>query len=881
MTTWTTDTVRETFLRYFREQGHEIVPSSPLLPAEDKTLLFANAGMNQFKDLFLGKERRSYTRAATAQKCVRAGGKHNDLEQVGFTERHHTFFEMLGNFSFGDYFKKEAIHYAWELVTSPRWYAIPKERLYVTIYKDDDEAFEIWTQQEKVPPERIFRLGEKDNFWAMGDTGPCGPCSEIHYDLWPAPSSREHFNGNEPDWDSGRFVEIWNLVFMQYERDEKGVLAPLPKPSIDTGMGLERVTAALNRFSSNYDIDIFRGLIAFLKELRGTTVEPRLESSFRVIADHARATAFLIADTITPSNEGRGYVLRRIMRRAIRHGHKIGFGDLFFHRACEKVIDLMKHHYGELEAQREMIVTIAAEEERRFRQTLDKGLDLLAEGIARTRATGATVLPGELVFRLYDTYGFPPDLTSTILAEEGLSYDEPGYETAMERQQERGRASWTGDSAEARARSAKDLREKKIPENRFVGYDREQSEGAIVALFDETLAPTVSLPAGVSGFVLLDPTPFYAESGGQVGDQGTLAKEGHIVAQVTDCIKWDEYRIAAVRAAAPLSVGEKVTAIVDHERRNAIRRNHSATHLLHLALKKRIGAHANQAGSLVSPERLRFDFTHFKALAAEEIRDIETEVNRRILANKPVSTVEASVEEAKKSGATALFGEKYGETVRVVSMDESKELCGGTHATRTGDIGLFKIVKEEGIAAGVRRIEAVTGMGALVWAQENDHLIMQVAATVGTDRAGIVAAIEKQREERKSLQKRLDDLEAKIAAIEARETRPTLVKDGIPVYILDTGKRRAEVMQLSDSLKTSVSDGLFILVGKEPEAAVVIVSASGKAKERYDCGKLLKELVAPFGGRGGGKRDMAQGGAPAIDFGRFSEMGKALVNGGH
>ncbi len=877
MSRWTSDSVRETFLRYFKEQGHEIVPSSPLLPAEDKTLLFTNAGMNQFKDLFLGKEKRSYTRAATAQKCVRAGGKHNDLEQVGFTARHHTFFEMLGNFSFGDYFKKEAIHYAWELVTSPRWFAIPKERLYVTIYKDDDEAFEIWNKQEKVPAERIFRLGEKDNFWAMGDTGPCGPCSEIHYDLWPDLSSREHFRGNEPDWDSGRFVEIWNLVFMQYERDEKGTLTPLPKPSIDTGMGLERATAALNGFTANYDIDIFRSLINFLKELRGGPVDPRIETSFRVIADHARATAFLIADTITPSNEGRGYVLRRIMRRAIRHGHKIGFRDLFFHRACEKVIELMGHHYRELHAQREMIVTIAAEEERRFRQTLDKGLELLAEGIAAVRASGAKMLPGDLVFRLYDTYGFPPDLTRTILDEEGLSYDEVGYETAMREQQERGKASWVGDSAVGRSRAAKELREKGVSENRFVGYEHERHDGKIVALFDASLLSVSTLPANASGFALLDPTPFYAESGGQVGDHGLLKKEGTVVARVTDCVKGDEYRFAVVETTAPLTVGEKVAQQVDHERRSAIRRNHSATHLLHLALKKRLGTHANQSGSLVTPERLRFDFTHFKALAADEIRDIETEVNRRILANQPVSTEETSIEAAKKSGATALFGEKYGERVRVVAMDESKELCGGTHVARTGDIGLFKIVKEEGIAAGVRRIEAVTGLGALAVVQENESLLMQAAAALGTERASLVMAIEKQREERKALQKKLEELEAKIASIEAKETKPTLVSDGIPVYILDTGKRRAEVIQLSDSLKASVADGLFILVGRENDAAVIVVSASGKAKERYDCGKLLKDLVTPFGGRGGGKRDMAQGGAPEIDFGRFSEAAKRLI----
>jgi len=871
MMRWTTDMVRETFLRYFKERGHEIVPSSPLLPAQDKTLLFTNAGMNQFKDLFLGKEKRSYTRAATAQKCVRAGGKHNDLEQVGFTARHHTFFEMLGNFSFGDYFKKEAIHYAWELVTDPRWFGIPKERLYITIYKEDDEAFEIWTKQEKVPAERIFRLGEKDNFWAMGDTGPCGPCSEIHYDLAVDISSREHFNGNEPDWDSGRFTEIWNLVFMQYERDEQGHLTPLPKPSIDTGMGLERITAALNGYTSNYEIDIFRGLIAFVREIHGSPIEPRFESSLRVIADHARATAFLIADTITPSNEGRGYVLRRIMRRAIRHGHKIGFTDLFFHRVCEKVIELMGHHYGELRSQREMIVAIAAEEERRFRQTLEKGLDLLAEGIAAARARKEQILPGELVFKLYDTYGFPPDLTRTILDEEGLSYDEKGYEAAMKEQQERGKASWTGDSAERRAQVAKDLREKGIPENRFVGYEFEEHEGRIMAIFDRNLTPVTILPAGATGFVLLDPIVFYAESGGQVGDQGILTTGGSPIATVTDCVKWDEYRFAVIEARAPLTVGREVTQTVDHDRRSAIRRNHSATHLLHLALKKRLGSHANQSGSLVTPERLRFDFTHFKALTDEEICDIEREVNRRILANVPVTSAEQSLEEAKKGGAMALFGEKYGERVRVVAMDESKELCGGTHVSRTGDIGLFKIVREEGIAAGVRRIEALTGLGALTYVQEQENLLARVAAFIGADRGSLITVLAKQREEQRAVKKRIEELETKMASLETADVAPLTTIEGVSIYLLVTDKPRGALVQLSDSLKGTVHNGLFVLLGSESGASVVVVSASGKGKERYDCGKILKEVLSPFGGRGGGKREMAQGGAPSVDVARFRE----------
>ncbi|HSA33420.1 MAG TPA: alanine--tRNA ligase, partial [bacterium] len=638
MAHWTTDKARETFLNYFKERGHTVVASSPLLPAEDKTLLFTNAGMNQFKNLFLGQEKRSYSRATTAQKCVRAGGKHNDLENVGFTARHHTFFEMLGNFSFGDYFKKEAIAFAWELVTDKKYFGLDKSRLYVTIYKDDDEAFEIWNKQEKVPAERIFRLGEKDNFWSMGDTGPCGPCSEIHYDMWDNFTSREHFKGNEPDWDHGRFVEIWNLVFMQFDRDAAGTLTPLPKPSIDTGMGLERITAALNGVPSNYDIDVFVKLIGKLKELHGGTADPAQEASWRVIADHARAIAFLIADSITPSNEGRGYVLRRIMRRAIRHGHKLGFTELFFHRACDLVIELMGHHYKELKGQREMILAIATEEEKRFRQTLDKGLLLLNDGITSAKKAKTKTLPGDLVFKLYDTYGFPPDLTQTILAEQGLSYDVAGYDAAMKEQQERGKASWSGGSEEKKLAAAKSLHDDGIGETKFEGYDKSEMEGELLALFNGELDRVDSVRAGSNAYAILSPLLFYAESGGQVGDKGTLEKNGTVAATVTDCVKLGEYRAAVVTAQTDLMVGTRFTQKLEEERRSAIRRNHSATHLLHLALRKTLGDHAHQSGSLVTQERLRFDFSHFKAVTPDELRAIETEVNRLIQKNYKTCT---------------------------------------------------------------------------------------------------------------------------------------------------------------------------------------------------------------------------------------------------
>ena len=877
MANWTMDTARATFLNYFKERGHTIVASSPLLPAEDKTLLFTNAGMNQFKNLFLGQEKRSYTRAVTAQKCVRAGGKHNDLENVGFTARHHTFFEMLGNFSFGDYFKKEAIAFAWELVTDKKYYGLDKNRLYVTIYKDDDEAFEIWNKQEKVPAERIFRLGEKDNFWSMGDTGPCGPCSEIHYDMWDNYTAREHFTGNEPDWDCGRFVEIWNLVFMQFDRDAAGTLTPLPKPSIDTGMGLERITAALCGVATNYDTDLFAKLIAALKEMRGGAIDPAQEASWRVIADHARATSFLIADSITPSNEGRGYVLRRIMRRAIRHGHKLGFTELFFHKACDIVITLMGPHYGELKNQREMILAIASEEEKRFRQTLDKGLALLNDGVAAARKAKVKTLPGDLVFKLYDTYGFPPDLTQTILAEQGFSYDTAGYDAAMKEQQERGKASWSGGSEEKKLAAAKSLHDDGIGETKFEGYDKSEMTGELLALFNGELDRVDSVRSGGTAYAILSPLLFYAESGGQVGDKGTLEKDGAVVATVTDCVKLGEYRAAVVSAQGDIVVGTRLTQKLEEERRGAIRRNHSATHLLHLALKKALGDHAHQSGSLVTQERLRFDFAHFKAVSPDELRAIELEVNRLIQQNYKTCTEIKAIEEAKKEGAMALFGEKYGEEVRVVSMGESKELCGGTHVERTGEIGSFKILKEEGIAAGVRRIEAVTGMAAVRLAQELERLVAQAAEVAGGEKGQLVAVLEKQRDERKTLQKRIEELEGKLSALEAKDMKPAVVKEGVAVYILDTGKGRSEVIQLSDSLKGSVSDGLFILTGVDAGAAVAVISASGKGKERYDCGKLLKELLAEFGGRGGGKKDMAQGGAPQIDFARWQKKSLELV----
>ncbi len=864
MTKWTTTKVREEFLKYFEAKEHTIVASSPLLPAEDKTLLFTNAGMNQFKNLFLGQEVRSYTRATTSQKCVRAGGKHNDLENVGFTDRHHTFFEMLGNFSFGDYFKVDAIKFAWELITEV--FGLAKERLFVTVYKDDDEALAIWRDIMNVPENHIFKLGEKDNFWAMGDTGPCGPCSEIHYDMWDNYTSREHYNGDEPDWDCGRFVEIWNLVFMQYNRDETGKMTPLPKPSIDTGMGLERITAALNGVKSNYEIDVFVELIDFIKNTLGKPAEGALEASFRVIADHARATSFLIADSITPSNEGRGYVLRRIMRRAIRHGHRLGFSGIFFHEVCMKLIDIMGNHYNELINQKELIRNIVFEEEKRFRATLDKGLALLNDGIEEAKKGGSNELSGELVFKLYDTYGFPSDLTQTILDEVGFSFSKEGYDEAMKAQQERGKASWSTGLEEKKVQTAQLLQEEGIKEIVFEGYSKMELSGQVLAIIDEKFDIITTALPNETVYLVMNPLVFYAESGGQAGDTGLVLNGETVLGDVTDCIKIGEIRAAKVAVKMPISKGISVVQTVDEDRRNAIRKNHSATHLLHLALKEVVGGHANQAGSLVNVERLRFDFNHYAALTKEELLEIENKVNKMIQRNNPVSTVVKTIDEAKKDGATALFGEKYGETVSVVSMGESKELCGGTHVSATGDIGLFKIIKEEGIAAGVRRIEAATGMNAVHLFQQMESTIASAASLLSSEKALLIPTVEKTRNELKAKNKQIEELQTKISSLEAANLKPELEKDGIGIYIINSGKSRSEITALADSLKSKVHDGLFFITGIDADKGVAVVAASGKAKEIYDAGKLLGTLLAHFGGKGGGRKDMAQGGAANIDF---------------
>ncbi|HPS28612.1 MAG TPA: alanine--tRNA ligase [bacterium] len=870
MTNWTIDKVRETFLNYFKDKGHTEVASSPLLPAGDKTLLFTNAGMNQFKNLFLGTEKRSYTRACSSQKCVRAGGKHNDLENVGFTTRHHTFFEMLGNFSFGDYFKEDAIKYAWELVTEV--YKLDKNRLFVTVFRDDDEAEKIWIEKAGVDPKRIFRLGEKDNFWSMGDTGPCGPCSEIHYDLGKEFKVAKPFLDNGmPDFDCGRFVEIWNLVFMQFNRDETGKMTPLPNPSIDTGMGLERTTAILNGKLSNYDIDIFQDLISFTRSICPVAITEDLKPSLNVIADHARAASFLIADSITPSNEGRGYVLRRIMRRAIRHGHKLGFSDLFFDKVCNKLIGLMGTHYTELKVKSELILNIVKEEEKRFRATLEKGLALLEDGIKSAKSENKDKLSGELVFKLYDTYGFPPDLTGTILEEKGFSYDEAGFDKAMNEQKARGKASWCADLGSERLTAVCGLSANGIKEPVFAGYEKDEADGSIVALFNEKFEP-VSEIFSDECFAVLDPVVFYAESGGQMADHGILQKNGETAAEVVDCIKVNEFRIVRLKIVTPLKTGELVFQKNDMPRRSAIRKNHSATHLLHHALKSVLGSHVNQAGSLVGPERLRFDFNHYQAVTKEQIKMIETEVNFMIGKNSAVNTVIKSIEQAKKDGATALFGEKYGETVRVVTMGSSKELCGGTHVSSTGEIGLFKIIKEEGIAAGVRRIEAVTSLGAFELFREYDDTISELASMLNTEKSMVVKTALKLADNLRSVSAELRQVSEKLASMQAEKIEPLLIRDGTKIFVIETKKNRADALTFVDSLKSKYDNALIVVTGEDSGKALVIVGVTGAAKDKFHAGNMLKSLLEPFGGKGGGKPDMAQGGAPSVDFEKLKEL---------
>ncbi len=851
--------IRQRFLQFFEKRGHRIVKSSPLIPEGDPTLLFTNAGMNQFKNVFLGVDRRDYSRAATVQKCVRAGGKHNDLEMVGRTLRHHTFFEMLGNFSFGDYFKREAIAWAWELVTGD--FGLPPEKLYITVFETDDEAFDIWNKEIGIPAERIFRCGEKENFWAMGDTGPCGPCSELHYDLGLSPLG--HGNCLFP-CDCGRYVEIWNLVFMQYDRDEEGNLTPLPRPSIDTGMGLERIAAVLQGKISNYDTDLFRPLIEEACELAGKEhgTDPQDDASLRIIADHSRATAFLITDGVLPGNEGRNYVLRKIIRRAARHGRRLGLEQPFLFHMTGLVAELMREPYPELIPARDYVARVVKNEEERFSTTLTQGLKLLDEICLKVAERGGSTIPGPDLFRLYDTFGFPLDLAAEIAAERGLAIDEAGFQSELEKQRERAKASWK--AAEKRVPEVY-LELSKHISSQFVGYETmEHRDSRVMAIVSgPQLLERAQARDEVE--VVLDITPFYPEGGGQVGDKGTLSGET-AVARVIDTYS-PVTGITAHRCVierGQLKVGDKVVAAVDVERRLATKRNHTGTHLLHAALREVLGEHVKQAGSLVAPDRLRFDFTHFAPLSMYEIERIEELVNQQIELDKPVSIHIMDLDLALNSGALAFFGDKYQGQVRVVSVDGfSKELCGGTHVAHTGEIGLLKIVEESSIAAGVRRVEAVTGENALKRLQDDEKILDQLGQMLKASRPGLVEAVERLQNSLKEALKEIESLRARLAEREARAFAAEVREvKGVKVLAQKVGEiDRAALRDLADRLRRKLGSGVIVLGAPQPEGKVALtVMVTPDLTARLHAGKIIKEVAARVGGGGGGKPELAEAG---------------------
>jgi alanyl-tRNA synthetase len=837
--------IRGSFLEFFRKNGHAVLPSSSLVPGNDATLLFTNAGMVQFKDVFLGKDVRDYSRAATAQRCVRAGGKHNDLENVGYTARHHTFFEMLGNFSFGDYFKREAIHFAWNFITGTL--GIPKDRLWVTVFTEDDEAARIWTDEIGIDPTRCTRMGEKSNFWSMGETGPCGPCTEIFYD-----HGAEIPGGppGSPDEDGDRYVEIWNLVFMQYDRSSDGVLVPLPKPSVDTGMGLERVAAVMQGVHSNYDIDLFKSLIRAAAELTGT--EDLESSSLRVIADHIRACTFLIVDGVVPSNEGRGYVLRRIIRRAIRHGYKLGQTQPFFHKLVSSLVREMGSYYTELVSGEARATQVLAQEEIRFAETLSTGMALLD---AETAKLKSTVIPGETVFRLYDTYGFPLDLTADVARERGLTIDQAGFDAAMEAQRHRARAASKFGSA---TRDSVKLPGKTL----FSGYDRLTDKGVVTALIFDGAEVEV-LRAGQEGQVVLNHTPFYAESGGQIGDAGVLlAKASCFTVRDTQKIG-GSFAHVGVLDAGELRVGEEVEAQVDKERRIAIALNHSATHLLHAALRKVLGHHVQQKGSLVAADRLRFDFSHTQAMTPEEIRQVEELVNSAIRNNAPAETKVMALDEAVAAGAMSLFGEKYESDVRVLSIgDFSMELCGGTHVERAGDIGLFKILGESGVAAGVRRLEAVTGQMAYEWVVHTDQVLRDIAAMLRGSREDVDEKVRELVDRSRRLEKEVQQLKSKLASGQGGDLT-SQAKDVGGIKVLAAQIDGADVKSLRDAvdnLKAKLGSSVIVLATVQDGKVVLVVGVSADLLTRMKAGEIAGAVAVQIGGKGGGRADFAQAG---------------------
>jgi alanyl-tRNA synthetase len=881
----TSHEIRSRFLKFFEARSHRVVPSSSLVPANDPTLLFSNAGMNQFKDVFLGRERRDYSRATTSQKCVRAGGKHNDLEQVGRTTRHHTFFEMLGNFSFGDYFKKEAIPWAWELVT--RDFAIPRDKLYVTVFREDDDAEEIWAKDVGVARERIFRLDEHDNFWQMGDTGPCGPCSEIHYDLSPAASEQGHADCRFP-CDCGRYVELWNLVFMQFNRDEQGTMTPLPRPSIDTGAGLERLASVLQGKLSNFETDLFRPLIDESASLANVEYGANHDTdvSLRIIADHARSATFLISDGVLPSNEGRGYVLRLIMRRALYHGQTLGLREPFLYKISSRVVDMMKDAYPELTQTAHHVAKAIKIEEERYAETTIVGLEKLEEAGVMTREgqrehfaawkarfnnlawqpreNPLGKIAGDDLFKLHDTFGLRPDFVRDVVQNYGLDIDMDGYEVEMRKQRERARASWKG--AEKKIASPVFLKLAEGGKTVFDGYTQTTSDDCRIMALVQKGELLDAVKTGGEVDIVLEHTPFYAEAGGQVGDTGGLLAPAsdHEVAHVQNTY-YPVGGLIAHKAVArdALRMGDMVTAIVDRERRDATRRNHTATHLLHAALRKTLGTHVKQAGSLVAPDRLRFDFTHYAGLGEQDLLDIEDLVNQRVLENDEVVTSVMDLDAAVNTGAMALFGEKYADQVRVLTINDfSKELCGGTHVRRTGDIGLFKIVSEGSVAAGTRRIEALTGTGVLDYMRRQSQSLAQASEALHSKPDGLLEAIDKLTESEKKLRKELEAQQMKRAASaagdlmgQAREIKGVRVI-AARVEVTD----RAAMRQMVDDLRAKLQSGVIVL-GSVAEGRVSLIAAVTRdLTAKLDAGKIVKQAATYVEGSGGGRRDLAEAG---------------------
>ncbi|EBO5417863.1 alanine--tRNA ligase [Salmonella enterica subsp. enterica serovar Enteritidis] len=846
--------IRQAFLDFFHSKGHQVVASSSLVPNNDPTLLFTNAGMNQFKDVFLGLDKRNYSRATTSQRCVRAGGKHNDLENVGYTARHHTFFEMLGNFSFGDYFKHDAIQFAWELLTGENWFALPKERLWVTVYETDDEAYEIWEKEVGIPRERIIRIGDNkgapyasDNFWQMGDTGPCGPCTEIFYDhgdhIWGGPPG-------SPEEDGDRYIEIWNIVFMQFNRQAEGTMEPLPKPSVDTGMGLERIAAVLQHVNSNYDIDLFRTLIEAVAKVTGAT--DLGNKSLRVIADHIRSCAFLVADGVLPSNENRGYVLRRIIRRAVRHGNMLGAKETFFYKLVGPLIEVMGSAGEELKRQQAQVEQVLKTEEEQFARTLERGLALLDEELAKLQGD---TLDGETAFRLYDTYGFPVDLTADVCRERNIKVDEAGFDAAMEEQRRRAREA-SGFGADYNAMIRVDSA------SEFKGYDHLELNGKVTALFVDGKA-VEAINAGQEAVVVLDQTPFYAESGGQVGDKGELKGAGFTFA-VDDTQKYGQAigHLGKLSAGA-LKVGDAVQADVDEARRARIRLNHSATHLMHAALRQVLGTHVAQKGSLVSDKVLRFDFSHNEAMKPSEIREVEDLVNAQIRRNLPIETNIMDLDAAKAKGAMALFGEKYDERVRVLSMgDFSTELCGGTHASRTGDIGLFRIISESGTAAGIRRIEAVTGEGAMATVHAQSDRLNDIAHLLKGDSQNLGDKVRAVLERTRQLEKELQQLKDQAAAQESANLSSKAVDlNGVKLLVSELAGIEPKMLRtMVDDLKNQLGSTVIVLATVVEGKVSLIAGVSKDVTDRVKAGELIGMVAQQVGGKGGGRPDMAQAG---------------------